>query len=79
MPTRTFCPGPTNPAASDQLIVVRDHAGLVQALREAIPVGRNVTVIVDERHGERRWRVQPVWDERRRGERRARPTERVRV
>lgn len=73
MPTRTFCPGPTSPAASDQLIVVRDHAGLVQALREAIPAGRNVTVIVDERHGERRRRVQPVREERRRSERRARP------
>jgi hypothetical protein len=74
MPTRTFYPGPTSPAASDQLIVVRDHAGLVQALREAIPAGRNVTFIVDERHGERRRRVQPVREERRGGDPRARST-----
>ena len=67
-------PRPTRPAGPDQLMVVRDHAGLVQALREAIPAGRNVTLLVDERHGERRRRTQPVREERRRGERRARPT-----
>jgi len=71
-------PGPTRPAAPDQLIVVRDHAGLVQTLREAIPAGRSVTVLVEERHGERRRRVQPVREERRRGERRARPAGRGR-
>ena len=74
MPTNALCPGPSRPAASEQLIVVRDHAGLVEALREAIPAGRNVTVIVDERHGERRRRVQPVREERRGGDPRARST-----
>jgi len=73
MTTNALGPGPTRPAAPDQLLVVQDHATLVQVLRDAIPAGRNVTVIVDERHGERRRRVQPVREERRRSERRARP------
>ena len=67
-------PGPTRLAVPDQLIVVRDHAGLVRTLREAIGAGRNVTVLVDARLGERRRRVQPVREERRRGDRRAPPT-----
>jgi hypothetical protein len=67
-------PGPTRLAVPDQLIVVRDHAGLVRTLREAIGAGRNVTVLVDARRGERRRRVQPVREERRRGDRRAPPT-----
>ena len=67
-------PGPTRLAVPDQLIVVRDHAELVRTLREAIGVGRNVTVLVDARHGERRRSIQPVREERRRGDRRAPPT-----
>ena len=68
-------PGPTRLAVPDQLIVVRDHAGLVRTLREAIGAGRNVTVLVDARHRERRRRIQqPVREERRRGDRRAPPT-----
>jgi len=78
MSPNSLRPGPTRPAVPDQLIVVRDHAGLVHTLREAIGAGRNVTVLVDERHGERRRRLQPVREERRRGERRARPSGRGR-
>ena len=57
----------------DHVIVARDYGELLQALRVAVAARRNVTVVLDRRQAERRQRVQPVREERRRGERRSRP------
>jgi hypothetical protein len=45
---------PSRQVEPDQRIVVDGHAGLVQAFREALPTGRAITVIVNERRAERR-------------------------
>jgi len=55
------------------VIVVRDEAELLQAVRAAVAARRNVTVVLDRRKAARRQRIQPVHEERRRGERRRLP------
>ena len=65
--------------AGPDVIVVRDHEELSLALQEA-GAGRNYTIIVeiiDRRHAERRQRVRPVLEDRRRGERRSVPMSRL--
>ena len=73
MSTKTLCAWPTHPAVPDHLIVARSYAEWCEALREAIAARGNCTIIVDGRQAERRRRVQPVREERRRGERRSCP------
>ena len=65
--------GPTRPAVPDQLMVVRDEAALLHAVGAAVAARRNVTVVLDRRKAARRQRIQPVHEERRRGERRRLP------
>ncbi len=73
MPTHTLCPRLTDPAVSDHVIVARCYAEWCEALREAIAARGNYTIIVNRRLADRRRGVQPVQDERRRGERRCCP------
>jgi hypothetical protein len=55
------------------LIVARDSVALRQALQELMEAKGRVTVVVDRRRADRRQRVQPVTEERRRAERRYLP------
>jgi len=64
---------PPQRAGPDHVIVVRDEAELLQAVRAAVAARRNVTVVLDRRKAARRQRIQPVHEERRRGERRRLP------
>lgn len=64
---------PPRRAGPDHVIVVRDYGELLQALRVAVAARRNVTVVLDRRQAERRQRVEPVREERRRGDRRSLP------
>ena len=65
---------PTRPSVQGQLIVARDSVGLCQALQESFAAKGRFTVVVDRRGAERRGRVQPVMEERRRTERRGLPS-----
>jgi hypothetical protein len=65
---------PTRAAVQGQLIVARDSVGLGQALQESFAAKGRCTVLVDQRRVDRRGRVQPVLEERRRTERRSRPS-----
>jgi len=65
---------PTRPAVHGQLIVARDHVGLCQALQGSLAARGKFTVVVDRRRADRRQRVQPVLEERRRQERRSLPS-----
>lgn len=66
-------PTRTRSAAQDQFIVARDSVGLCQALQESFATKGSSTVVVDRRREERRQCVQPVMEDRRRGERRSLP------
>jgi hypothetical protein len=57
-----------------QLIVARDSVGLCQALQGSLAARGKFTVVVDRRRADRRRRVQPVLEERRRTERRSLPS-----
>jgi hypothetical protein len=65
---------PTRAAVQGQLIVARDSVGLGQALQESFAAKGRCTVVVDQRRVDRRGYVQPVLEERRRTERRSRPS-----
>lgn len=65
---------PTRPAVQGQLIVARDSVALCQALQEPFAAKGRFTVVVDRRRADRRRRVQPVMEERRRTERRSLPS-----
>jgi hypothetical protein len=61
-------------STSGGLIVARDSVGLGQALQESFAAKGRCTVVVDQRRADRRRRVQPVLEERRRTERRSLPS-----
>ena len=65
---------PARSVVRGQLIVARDHVGLCQALQEPFAARGTFTVVVDRRRVDRRGRVQPVLQERRRSERRSLPS-----
>jgi len=73
MPPRVSA-APARPVVQGQLIVARDHVGLCQALQEPFAARGTFTVVVDRRRLDRRQRVQPVLQERRRRERRSLPS-----
>lgn len=73
MATNACCQLLATPALPDHLIVARSCAEWCEALREAIAGRGHCTIIADRRSADRRRRVQPVHDERRRGERRSVP------
>ena len=73
MPPRVSA-APARPVVQGQLIVARDHVGLCQALQEPFAARGTFTVVVDRRRVDRRGRVQPVLQERRRRERRSLPS-----
>jgi hypothetical protein len=73
MATKVHYPLLANPAVPEHLIVARNYAEWCEALREAIAGRGHCTIIADRRSADRRRRVQPVHDERRRGERRSVP------
>ncbi len=70
MSSKTLCPCLTDSAIPDHLIVARSYTEWCEALREAIAGRGNCTIIVDRRSTDRRRGVQPVAEERRRGDRR---------
>lgn len=65
---------PRRPPEQSQLIVARDSLALCQALQEPFAVRGTFTVVVDRRRAERRNGVEPVLEERRRTDRRSRPS-----
>ena len=62
---------PTRPPVRGRLIVARDQGDLYDCLQHAYEDSETITVLVDRRQGARRRSVQPVAEERRRGERRS--------